>query len=1201
MTGQPPASGDKPGDKPGVRRRPAAKEVFGKSLGTPGSGGDRDLIGGGANPTEPAPGRGPAGQLKKARRAGGDTASGPKGTASDAHRVVTGGKAARTDPDTGEKRSRSQRSLEKRENRKDALDRSGALQRAGMSRADLDSLDAKGARLRAREQARRDGRSGAGTAARAVAADANARANQVAAGVLMAVGVSPGGAAKGARWVKRAVLAAVAAFVVFVLVAVAVVGGLIGALTGGRGSGTPFRAETVTADIPPDYFSAYRAAGAEHDVPWELLAGIGEVATNHGSRSPYDDVVRGTPYDLVGGSGGSPQAGPNGIVFPVQDGTWSDTFGAPRSGGRTHQGQDIFAPEGNEVYAVADGVITDSGWGGSLGGLRVWLEAANGDRFYFAHNSVNVAEEGQRVTAGDVIARVGRTGNAQGTPPHVHFEYHPAGGDAVNPAALLTAAQSAAAGGGRGTGTFTPVGGPAQTATGTATTAERVPGTSTWPTVVPGIGGRAAGEGVGPFLLDAGVAAQGGPQDARDQVDVLARTLAAVRDRYGEDTGLSARIDGFTEVVNNLPLRSEDGRVFWGEVLARLPIATGDIGCAVSLDTMAVPEVIARVWRCEAVDRPNLRVVTVGGGEAVGPAAGDILIREALGVAWLWSGWSGDGCDPAAEHAGVFPLSAGDSAGDRCDPVTNIRAAAQVVLDANTTGGTSPARAVAGWDRLGGGWALGPDPAANVAVAGWPDRWAANGRCQSLIDDQIRERWADGNLDGFASFRDGSRDPDTFLDAWTDSGFAAGGCGVGDGPAWREAVGAVVAVWSAVGGDPADPDDGGGDIEELNGFGRWLAAVSLPARAEGGVTPAVERLANPAVRVEVPTGAVSAAVGVAGDDFATQVIETAGCYTGGGCPQGASTPAGGDLVAALVAAGVPQVVAEAYVNAAEMVAAANPSCANFPVELIAGVGFVESGHGTHGGASAAPNGDIRPLIQGPPTRYGRAEGPMQFLTSTWDGYTDQYDLDGNRDGTEDAHNIFDAALGTAHYLCANAAPDSITTPAGQRRGIYAYNHADWYVDDVLAAAARIRSAMDQWLATNGGLATGGGTGIVELPGISPGVAASWAPNVSRMLAAASADGVTLTGSGWRSPERQIELRRQHCGTSHYAIYQAPSSSCSPPTAIPGTSRHERGLAIDFANCSSRSSACYRWLAGNAAAFGVLNLPSEPWHWSVDGG
>ena len=106
--------------------------------------------------------------------------------------------------------------------------------------------------------------------------------------------------------------------------------------------------------------------------------------------------------------------------------------------------------------------------------------------------------------------------------------------------------------------------------------------------------------------------------------------------------------------------------------------------------------------------------------------------------------------------------------------------------------------------------------------------------------------------------------------------------------------------------------------------------------------------------------------------------------------------------------------------------------------------------------------------------------------------------------------------------------------------------------------------------------------------------------VRAMIVAAANSGVTLTGGGYRDPQQQIELRKAHCGTSYYAIYQMPSSSCSPPTAIPGTSNHEQGLAIDFDN-ASYGGAVHSWLSGNAANYGLYNLPSESWHWSVDGG
>jgi probable HAF family extracellular repeat protein len=118
------------------------------------------------------------------------------------------------------------------------------------------------------------------------------------------------------------------------------------------------------------------------------------------------------------------------------------------------------------------------------------------------------------------------------------------------------------------------------------------------------------------------------------------------------------------------------------------------------------------------------------------------------------------------------------------------------------------------------------------------------------------------------------------------------------------------------------------------------------------------------------------------------------------------------------------------------------------------------------------------------------------------------------------------------------------------------------------------------------------------------VSAAIADEVEELMAAAEADGLSLTGHGHRDHARQIALRRAHCGTSYYAIYEMPAGNCSPPTARPGTSMHERGLAIDF-SCDgllirSHSNPCYRWLAAHAAGYGLYNLPSEAWHWSTNG-
>jgi hypothetical protein len=115
---------------------------------------------------------------------------------------------------------------------------------------------------------------------------------------------------------------------------------------------------------------------------------------------------------------------------------------------------------------------------------------------------------------------------------------------------------------------------------------------------------------------------------------------------------------------------------------------------------------------------------------------------------------------------------------------------------------------------------------------------------------------------------------------------------------------------------------------------------------------------------------------------------------------------------------------------------------------------------------------------------------------------------------------------------------------------------------------------------------------------------SIAPQLAALLDAAEADGIILRGGGFRTPEEQIALRRAHCGDDPYSIWEKPANECSPPTATPGTSLHELGLAVDFmhngSTISSHASPAFKWLAANASRFGFYNLPSEPWHWSVDG-
>lgn len=305
------------------------------------------------------------------------------------------------------------------------------------------------------------------------------------------------------------------------------------------------------------------------------------------------------------------------------------------------------------------------------------------------------------------------------------------------------------------------------------------------------------------------------------------------------------------------------------------------------------------------------------------------------------------------------------------------------------------------------------------------------------------------------------------------------------------------------------------------------------------------------------------------------------------------------------ASAIPPAALDAYRRAAATEAAA--AC-GLGWSVLAAVGKVESDHAA--GRSVGAEGTVSPPIVGRPLdgtggmarvadtdgggldgdAFGdRAVGPMQFLPATWAAYG----TDASGDGVADPHNLHDAAAGAARYLCAGGR--RLDDDADRRAALAAWNPSAPYAEAVLAWAAAYEAA---GTAPAPEAATGR---LVAVGGIV--VDASLAGALHSLLAAAAADGVVLGGSGYRSAEAQLALRRAHCGTSLYAVFDMPAEACSPPTARPGQSRHEAGLAIDF-TCAgalvARGDACFAWLAATARRFGLVNLPSEPWHWSVDG-
>ncbi|WP_197058320.1 lytic transglycosylase domain-containing protein, partial [Modestobacter caceresii] len=187
---------------------------------------------------------------------------------------------------------------------------------------------------------------------------------------------------------------------------------------------------------------------------------------------------------------------------------------------------------------------------------------------------------------------------------------------------------------------------------------------------------------------------------------------------------------------------------------------------------------------------------------------------------------------------------------------------------------------------------------------------------------------------------------------------------------------------------------------------------------------------------------------------ATATVKTATATTAT-APTGEASP--------LAASGIPSTALTAYQRAAGLSADCGISWT-----LIAAIGRVESNHGRFAGATLHTDGLSSPPIIGIPldgtnntarildsddglldgdTVYDRAVGPMQFIPTTWA----MYDSDGNGDGRRDPFNINDAAVATGKYLC--AAGGDLSTPEGQSRAVFAYNHSDSYVATVLGLSA----------------------------------------------------------------------------------------------------------------------------------------------------
>ena len=162
-----------------------------------------------------------------------------------------------------------------------------------------------------------------------------------------------------------------------------------------------------------------------------------------------------------------------------------------------------------------------------------------------------------------------------------------------------------------------------------------------------------------------------------------------------------------------------------------------------------------------------------------------------------------------------------------------------------------------------------------------------------------------------------------------------------------------------------------------------------------------------------------------------------------------------------------RVALEAYALASVRLDREQPTC-HVGWTTLAGIGAIESGHGTHGGSRVLSDGTTSHPIIGPPldgssgtaripsdaeserwhgdTKWDHAVGPMQFIPSTWR----KWGSDGNADGTADPNNIIDAAYSAGRYLCASGR--DLRTGEGWTQAIFSYNHSEDYVRSVVARA-----------------------------------------------------------------------------------------------------------------------------------------------------
>jgi murein DD-endopeptidase MepM/ murein hydrolase activator NlpD len=160
----------------------------------------------------------------------------------------------------------------------------------------------------------------------------------------------------------------------------------------------------------------------------QLTAQRDQLAARQKEQQGALNQLNGIDANFAAAAAGGPVEIIDGMACPVPGAAFTDDFGRPRPGGRTHQGVDMHAPMGIPELAVVSGNVTYGDGGG--GGMGAYIAGDDGNRYVYYHLSAYVGPP-RHVSPGEVIGKLGATGDATG--PHLHFEIHPGGGPAVDP------------------------------------------------------------------------------------------------------------------------------------------------------------------------------------------------------------------------------------------------------------------------------------------------------------------------------------------------------------------------------------------------------------------------------------------------------------------------------------------------------------------------------------------------------------------------------------------------------------------------------------------------------------------------------------------------------------------------------------------------------------------------------------------------